>query len=51
MPEQMLEHMRIDKKVQEGRVRFVLLRAIGASFLSAEYPDAALHRTLTAHLE
>ena len=51
MPEQMLEHMRIDKKVQKGRVRFVLLRAIGASFVSADYPDAALHRTLTAHLE
>jgi 3-dehydroquinate synthase len=51
MPEQMLEHMSIDKKVQEGRVRFVLLRAIGAPFVSADYPDAALNRTLTAHLK
>jgi len=47
---QMLEHMSIDKKVQAGRVRFVLLKGIGASFVSADYPDAALQRALAAHL-
>jgi 3-dehydroquinate synthase len=45
-----LEHMRIDKKVKSGRIRLVLLRSIGASFVTAEYPDAALRRTLEAHL-
>jgi len=49
-PEQMLAHMRIDKKVKEGRVRFVLLRGIGDSFMTADYQEAALHRTLAAHL-
>ncbi|HEU4623271.1 MAG TPA: 3-dehydroquinate synthase [Steroidobacteraceae bacterium] len=45
-----LEHMRIDKKVKSGRIRLVLLRSIGDSFVTAEYPDAALKRTLEAHL-
>ena len=33
-----LEHMRIDKKVQAGRMRLVLLRAIGEAFVTADYP-------------
>ncbi len=45
-----LEHMRIDKKVQGGRIRLVLLRAVGDAFVTAEYPEAALHRTLQAYL-
>jgi len=45
-----LEHMRIDKKVKSGRIRLVLMRGIGGSFVTAEYPDAALRRTLEAHL-
>ena len=45
-----LELMRIDKKVKSGRIRLVLLRSIGASFVTADYPDAALKRTLEAHL-
>jgi 3-dehydroquinate synthase len=45
-----LEHMRIDKKVKGGRIRLVLLRSIGASFVTADYSDAALRRTLEAHL-
>jgi 3-dehydroquinate synthase len=48
--QQMIEHMSIDKKVQAGRVRFVLLKGIGASIVSSDYPDAALHRALAAHL-
>jgi 3-dehydroquinate synthetase len=44
-----LEHMRIDKKVKAGRIRLVLLRAIGAAFLTADYEDAALGATLEAH--
>ena len=48
-PEQMLEHMRIDKKVLEGRLRLVLLRRIGEAFVTADYPQAALLRTLAQH--
>ncbi|MFL6602827.1 MAG: 3-dehydroquinate synthase [Steroidobacteraceae bacterium] len=44
-----LEHMKIDKKVQSGRMRLVLLRAIGDSFVTADYPEAALQRTLSAY--
>jgi 3-dehydroquinate synthase len=44
-----LEHMRIDKKVQSGRMRLVLLRAIGDSFVTADYPEPALQRTLSAY--
>jgi 3-dehydroquinate synthase len=48
-PAAALEHMRIDKKVLGGRLRLVLLRGIGAALLSADYPTAALERTLAAH--
>ena len=43
-----LEHMRIDKKVQGGRIRLVLLRGIGAACLTADYPESALQDTLQA---
>jgi 3-dehydroquinate synthase len=45
-----LEHMRMDKKVQSGRIRLVLLRAIGSAFVTADYGEPALQRTLAAHL-
>jgi 3-dehydroquinate synthase len=43
-----LEHMKIDKKVQAGRMRLVLLRGIGESCVTADYPESALHTTLAA---
>jgi 3-dehydroquinate synthase len=43
-----LERMQLDKKVQGGHVRLVLLRAIGDSFVSADYPPGALRATLQA---
>ena len=49
-PDVALDHMRIDKKVQAGRIRLVLLRGIGSAFVTAEYGQAALDRTLAAHL-
>jgi len=49
-PEVALEHMRIDKKVQAGRIRLVLMRGIGSAFVTGEYSEAALQRTLAAHL-
>ena len=48
-PETALGHMRIDKKVQGGRMRLILLRSIGDSFVTADYPEAALHRTLDTY--
>ncbi|MEJ1966162.1 MAG: 3-dehydroquinate synthase [Gammaproteobacteria bacterium] len=48
--ENVMDHMRIDKKVKGGRIRLILMRSIGGSFVTAEYPDAALRRTLEAHL-
>jgi 3-dehydroquinate synthase len=41
--------MRIDKKVKAGRIRLILLRSIGDSFVTADYSDAALLRTLDAY--
>jgi 3-dehydroquinate synthase len=48
-PHAALEHMRIDKKVLGGQLRLVLLRRLGEAILSADYPEAALTRTLAAH--
>ena len=48
--ERAFDYMRVDKKVKSGRVRLVLLHGIGSAVLSADYPDAALHATLAAHL-
>jgi 3-dehydroquinate synthase len=45
-PEAALEHMRIDKKVKSGRIRLILMRKIGDAFITADYPEAALERTL-----
>jgi 3-dehydroquinate synthase len=44
-----LDYMGIDKKVKAGRIRLVLLRALGSAYLSADYPDAELEATLRAH--
>jgi 3-dehydroquinate synthase len=49
-PDVALEHMKIDKKVQAGRIRLVLPRGIGSAFVTADYAESALHRTLAAHL-
>ncbi len=48
---QLIENMRIDKKVKGGRVHFVLLRSIGDSLVTADYTEAALERALAANLE
>lgn len=49
-PDTALEHMRIDKKVQAGRIRLVLPRGIGSAFVTADYAEPALRRTLATHL-
>ena len=43
---QMLELMGMDKKVRAGRMRLILLRAIGEAVLSDSFDKAALHATL-----
>ena len=45
-----LQFMGLDKKVEAGRIRFVLLRGIGAAFISAEVADADLHAALTNYV-
>jgi len=46
--ERLLELMAVDKKVQDGRVRLVLLDAIGQAHVDGGYDQALLHETLTA---
>ena len=47
-PERLLEHMSRDKKVQEGRIIFVLTRGIGQAFLERDVPMDALRSLLYA---
>lgn len=48
-PAAALEHMKIDKKVKAGRMRFVLLKRIGAAVVTADYPPEALQATLAGY--
>ena len=48
-PQRFLELMAVDKKAAHGRIRFVLLRALGDAFLTDEVPEDALMALLTAH--
>jgi 3-dehydroquinate synthase len=43
-----LQLMGIDKKVEGGKLRFILLRGIGAAFLATEVPQSALAAALAA---
>jgi len=42
------DKMKIDKKVAAGRIRLVLLKAIGRSVVTGDYADSALRDTLRA---
>ncbi|MFN3595357.1 MAG: 3-dehydroquinate synthase [Thiobacillaceae bacterium] len=42
-----LNSMGVDKKVEGGRMRFVLLRRLGEAFVTAEVPPQALKATLS----
>jgi 3-dehydroquinate synthase len=46
--EQFLELMSVDKKVQSGKIRFVLLRHLGCAVVESDVPAALLNETLTA---
>jgi 3-dehydroquinate synthase len=41
-----LEHMAVDKKVENGRMRFVLLKKIGTAVITADVTQQALRETL-----
>jgi 3-dehydroquinate synthase len=41
-----LEHMAVDKKVENGRMRFVLLKSIGTAVITADVTEQALRETL-----
>jgi 3-dehydroquinate synthase len=44
-----LDYMRVDKKVQSGRIRLVVLQSLGRAVITGDYPDPALQDTLTAY--
>jgi len=46
----LIELMRQDKKVVDGQLRFVLARGIGAAFVAADVPEAAVHDLLAEDL-
>jgi 3-dehydroquinate synthase len=47
-PRRFRELMAVDKKVQDGRLRLVLLKGIGASLVTSEFDPAQLAATLAA---
>ncbi len=47
-PARWLELMSVDKKVLDGKLRLVLLKAIGQAVVTSDFPLAALTRTLDA---
>ena len=48
--EKYLHMMGLDKKVEDGRIRFVLLKRIGAAFISADVAANALNASLTGYV-
>ena len=48
LPEHFLEHMAVDKKVLDGRLRLELLRGLGEAVVTGEFPREVLHDTLGA---
>jgi 3-dehydroquinate synthase len=46
--EKYLELMKVDKKVQQGRIRLVLLRKLGNAFVSDDYSRELLMQTLSS---
>jgi 3-dehydroquinate synthase len=44
-----LDYMKVDKKVQGGRIRLILLQQLGQAVMTGDYPDDVLQTTLAAH--
>ncbi len=49
--EDLIEHMQVDKKVDKGRVRLILLKAVGDALMTGDYPDSALSALLACHCQ
>ena len=47
-PAHFMEHMAVDKKVLDGRLRLVLLRQMGEAVITDDYPKEILQATLSA---
>jgi len=47
-PQDFLEHMAVDKKVLDGRLRLVLLRQMGGAVVTGDFPRGVLETTLSA---
>lgn len=47
-PEDFMEHMAVDKKVLDGRLRLVLLRGLGDAVVTGDFPREILNATLSA---
>ena len=47
-PEDFLEHMAVDKKVLDGRLRLVLLKGLGEAVITDDFPREVLDATLRA---
>lgn len=45
-PDDYLSLMKLDKKVEEGRIRFILLKRIGEAMMSHDIPASTLRETL-----
>ena len=43
-----MDLMALDKKVHNGQLRLVLMKALGDAVVTADYPAAALQETLEA---
>ena len=44
-----MHYMAVDKKVKDGRLRFVLFKAIGQAIVTDDYDEASLRQTIEAH--
>ncbi|MBU3055150.1 3-dehydroquinate synthase [Pseudomonas indica] len=47
-PDDFLEHMAVDKKVLDGRLRLVLVRRLGDAVVTSDFPQEILQATLSA---
>jgi 3-dehydroquinate synthase len=45
-PDEVIEHMRHDKKTQAGRMTFILARGLGHAFISRDVPEEAVRAVL-----
>ena len=44
-----MKYMSVDKKVEAGKINFVLLDAIGKAVITSDYDDTLLQQTINAH--